>query len=255
MKIASWNINSINARLPHVLDWLEKHKPDALFLQEIKCQNDNFPYLELEAKGYYCHVKGQKSYNGVAILTKQKTDLILDDLPGDETDEQARFLDITYQDIRLINIYLPNGNGGDDKYAYKLSWMNRLKNHLNTLLKNNISFVIGGDFNVIPTAQDCYNPKAWEEDALFKLETRQKFREMLYLGLTDAFRVFEQGGHHYTFWDYQQGRWMKDEGIRIDHFLTSPVMTDKLTHCHIDREPRGQTKASDHTPIVLEIAA
>jgi exodeoxyribonuclease-3 len=253
MKVASWNINSINARLLNVLEWLDEQSPDILFLQEIKCQNDNFPYLELEEKGYQCHVHGQKSYNGVAILSKTSSSLVSNQLPGDDQDNQSRFIEVDQNGIRLINIYLPNGNGGDDKYHYKLTWMKRLIIHIDSLIDNETPFLIGGDFNVIPTENDCYNPKAWENDAAFKLDTRKRFRELIHMGLTDAFRVFNQNTHQYTFWDYQKGRWMKDEGIRIDHFLTSPSITDKLVSCVIDRKPRGQTKASDHTPILVEI--
>lgn len=253
MKIASWNINSINARLHHVLDWLEEHKPDFLFLQELKSQEENFPHEALEQAGYISHAVCQKSYNGVAILTPHKEAQIAHDhLPGNENDEQARFISLDYKGMRFINIYLPNGNGGEEKYSYKLDWMDRLYKHAGSLLQNDTPFIIGGDFNVIPKAEDCYNENAWIDDALYKLPTRQSFRKILHLGLTDAYRVFDQKAGQYTFWDYQGGCWQKDQGIRIDHFLTSPKMTDKLKNCLIDKVPRGKEKASDHTPIIVE---
>ncbi len=253
MKVASWNINSINARLHHVCNWLEEHKPDFLFLQELKSQEENFPYAALEDLGYKAHAVCQKSYNGVAILTPHNDATIIDTtLPGDKEDEQARFINVSYKNVSYINIYLPNGNGEEEKYLYKLKWMERLFQYSRNLLDNDSNFVVGGDFNVIPTPEDCYNVNAWLDDALYRLPTRQAFRKFLHAGLTDAFRVFNKDPNQYTFWDYQAGRWPKDEGIRIDHFLTSPKITDRLKNCLIDRAPRGKEKASDHTPIIIE---
>lgn len=254
MKIASWNINSINARLHHVLKWLEEHKPDFLFLQELKSQEENFPYEELKNVGYYAHTVCQKSYNGVAIITPHPdTENISKALPFNEEDDQARFISLEYKNLTLINIYLPNGNGEEHKYTYKLDWMKRLYKHSQCLLAQDKAFLIGGDFNVIPHAEDCYSEAAWTDDALYKLPTRQAFRSLLHLGLTDAFRVFNKDAGQYSFWDYQAGRWPKDEGIRIDHFLTSPKVTDRLKNCLIDKHPRGKEKASDHTPIIIEL--
>lgn len=254
IKIATWNVNSIKARFEHVKRWLEKNQPDLLLIQELK--GVEFPSEKFEEMGYQSHAVTQKAYNGVAILSKDKQEIILDHLPGDDSDEQARYLEIQYGDIRVINIYLPNGNPvteDSEKYPYKLNWMDRLYQRLKELREEQIPFVIAGDFNVIPDDKDCHDPKAWEGDALFRLETHQKWRALLNLGLTDAFRVFHHDAEHYTFWDYQAGAWPKNKGIRIDHFLTSPPLTDRIQSCEIDKEPRGEDKASDHTPIILEL--
>jgi len=279
-KIVTWNVNSIKARLEHVKGWLEANQPDLLLIQELK--GLDFPAGEFETIGYHSHAVTQKAYNGVAILSKQPIDVILDHLPGDESDEQARYLEIQYNNIRVINIYLPNGNpvspspsssdliGGSlkaqtdplvkpkgdnisDKYTYKLSWMDRLYNRLKQLREEQIPFVIGGDFNVIPADADCHDPAAWRGDAAFRPETHAKWQALLNLGLYDAFRIVNHDAGQYSFWDYQRGAWQKDNGIRIDHFLLSPPLTDRLIHCHIDKAPRGAEKASDHTPVILEI--
>ncbi len=253
MKIASWNVNSIKARKEHVLRWLAANSVDVLMIQELK--GEAFPEEDFKEAGYHALWAGQKAYNGVAILSKTKAKLVLDKLPGDESDEQARYLEIEYKDTRMINIYAPNGNPAPGpKYDYKLAWMERLYAHLKKLREAEIPFLIGGDFNVIPEDKDCHNPKAWKEDALFKPETLSAFRSLLYLGLTDAFRTFNREAEQYTFWDYQAGAWPKNHGIRIDHFLTSPAITDRLKNCVIDPAPRGEEKASDHTPIVVEVS-
>ena len=252
LKIVTWNVNSIKACLEHVKGWLEDNQPDLLLIQELK--GLDFPAGEFEAIGYHSQAVTQKAYNGVAILSKQPVTVILDHLPGDETDEQARYLEIDYNNIRIINIYLPNGNPVDtDKYTYKLSWMGRLYNRLKQLRNEQIPFVIGGDFNVIPADEDCHDPAAWRGDAAFRPETHAKWQALLNLGLYDAFRIVNQNAGQYSFWDYQRGAWQKDNGIRIDHFLLSPPITDKLINCHIDKAPRGAEKASDHTPVILEI--
>lgn len=254
MIIASWNVNSITARLQHVLSWLKTQAPDVLLLQELKTIEDNFPHMEFSALGYHTAVFGQKSWNGVAILSKHPITDIQKGLPGDTSDEQARYIEATVNDIRVASIYLPNGNPVDtDKYPYKLKWMDRLYTHVQTLLAQELPVVLGGDYNIIPEDKDCYNPKAWQEDALFRLESRQKFRKLIHLGLTDAFRVNNHDAHQYTFWDYQGGAWQNNAGIRIDHFLLSPQSADLLEECFIDTAPRGLEKASDHTPIVIKI--
>lgn len=255
MKIATWNVNSIKARSAHVKRWLENNQPDLLLIQELK--GLEFPSDIFKEIGYQSEAVTQKAYNGVAILSKNKQEVILDHLPGDERDEQARYLEIQYQGIRVINIYLPNGNPvatDSEKYPYKLAWMDRLYNRLKQLREDHIPFVIAGDFNVIPHDEDCHDPKAWEGDALFRLETHQKWRALLNVGLTDAFRICNENSDHYTFWDYQRGAWPQNKGIRIDHFLTSPTLTDKVLNCTIDKHPRGEEKASDHTPIILELS-
>lgn len=255
MRIATWNVNSVKARLPNVLAWLDKAGPDVVCLQEIKCETGNFPAKDFEAMGYEVHAVGQKSYNGVALLSKLPVTDLLTRLPGEPEDEQARYVEGTVAGVRIASLYLPNGNPvGSEKYPYKLRWMDRLKDHAQSLLKQEIPFVLGGDYNVIPEGRDCYDPAAWSEDALFRRETRAKFRDIVNLGLTEAFRALHPTAEHaYSFWDYQAGAWPRDLGIRIDHFLLSPQAADRLVACDIDREPRGQEKASDHTPVVVEL--
>ena len=248
MKIATWNVNSIRARLHHVDAWLDRHKPDLLMMQELK--SETFPADHFQAAGYHALAATQKTYNGVATLSRQPMEMILDRLPGDDTDTQARYIEAMIAGVRFINIYLPNGNPVDsDKFAYKLDWMARLYDRLALLRREDRDFVIAGDFNIIPADEDCYNPSAWADDALARPESRAAGRRITHLGLTDAYRVFHAGGGHYTFWDYQAGAWPKNHGIRIDHFLLSPRMADRLQACAIDTEPRGLEKASDHTPI------
>lgn len=265
LRIATWNVNSIKARLPVVLDWVGTVAPDVVLFQEIKCESDAFPRLEFEALGYVCAVHGQKAYNGVAILSKRPLDGATVGLPGaagagpgGTDDGQARYLEAGVDGLRIASVYLPNGNPvASDKYPYKLAWMARLRNHAAALLRTGQPFVLGGDFNVIPTEDDVYDPAGWRDDALFRSETRHAFRSLLNLGLTEAYRALHppEEGPAYTFWDYQAGRWQHDEGLRIDHFVLSPQVADRLTACRIDREPRGREKASDHTPVLLELVA
>lgn len=255
MKIATWNVNSIKARLPNVLDWLKTAEPDVVLLQEIKTVDDGFPRLEIEDLGYDCAVHGQKSYNGVAILSRRGLEDVSAGLPGDDGDEQARYLEATVDGVRVATIYLPNGNPTDsDKYPYKLSWMARLKDRAADLLADERPVVLGGDYNVIPSDDDVHDPVAWQGDALIKPETRAAFREILWLGYTDAFRAKVTTPHKYSFWDYQGGAWQKDHGIRIDHLLLSPQAADRLVDAGIDSRPRGKEKASDHTPVWCELA-
>ena len=254
MKIATWNVNSIRARHDRVLRWLERHEPDVLCLQELKVTEANFPLLSIEAAGYKSAVLGQKTYNGVAILSKHPIEDVARGLPGDEADEQARYIEATIGDLRVAAIYLPNGNPVDsEKYPYKLAWMDRLIAHVrDDLLPVEQPFVLGGDYNVIPADLDVYDPKAWIDDALFRPETRVKFRALVHLGLTEAWRALH-AEHGYSFWDYQGGRWARGEGLRIDHFLLCPRAADRLRACEIDSGPRGKEKASDHTPVWCEI--
>lgn len=253
LKIAIWNVNSLKARLDHVVGWLATHKPDLLLVQELKgLELDTAPFT---AGGYHTQYVGQKAYNGVAIFSRAPATVILNKLPGDDADEQARYLEIDYHGLRVINIYAPNGNPVDsEKFPYKLGWMQRLHDRLAQLRREDVAFVIGGDFNIIPEPRDCYDPRAWENDALFRLESRQSLRALIHLGLTDAFRVYNQQAGQYTFWDYQAGAWPQNKGIRIDHFLLSPTVADRLVNCTIDKEPRGYDKASDHVPVILELA-
>lgn len=250
MKIATWNVNSIKARLPNALAWLESAAPDVVLLQEIKTVDDGFPRLEIEALGYACAVHGQKSYNGVAILSKRGLEDVSAGLPGDDGDDQARYIEATVAGVRVTSIYLPNGNPADtEKYTYKLGWMRRLKARAEALLATEQPVVLGGDYNVIPTDEDVHDAAAWAGDALIKPETRAAFREILWLGYTDAFRAKDPTPHKYSFWDYQGGAWQKDNGIRIDHLLLSPQAADRLESAGIDTGPRGKEKASDHTPV------
>lgn len=254
IKIATWNVNSINQRLEAVTAWLAQHKPDVLLLQELKCTNENFPLAAIEGAGYRAAVHGQKAFNGVAILSPHPIDDVRLGLDGDASDEQSRYMEATVRGIRVACIYLPNGNPVDsEKYPYKLKWFDRLTARARELLATEMPVVLGGDYNVIPEARDCHDPAAWAEDALFRLESRRKLRALLYTGYTDAFRALNDENHQYTFWDYQAGAWQRDHGIRIDHLLLSPQATDRLRSCTIDKTPRGQDKASDHTPIMLEM--
>jgi exodeoxyribonuclease-3 len=258
VKIATWNVNSIKARLSNVLTWLEAAQPDILCLQETKCPAADFPLLEIKSLGYHVETVGQRAYNGVALLSKEKARDIVTILPGappgKEEDEQARYIEATVGDLRVASIYLPNGNPvASDKYPYKLGWMDRLYDHAKALLDSEAPLVLAGDYNICPTDDDVYDPVGWRGDALCLPESRSRFRKLLHLGLTDAFRVFHGEPHLYTFWDYQQGRWFRDEGLRIDHLLLSPQAADRVTACEIDKTPRGREKASDHTPIWCEL--
>jgi exodeoxyribonuclease-3 len=254
MKIATWNVNSIKVRLSHVLRWLESAKPDVLCLQEIKCETADFPSLELKGLGYHAEVSGQKTYNGVALLSREPARDVIAGLPGDASDNQARYIEATVGDVRVASIYLPNGNPANtDKFPYKLAWMGRLAAHAGKLLQSEMPVVLAGDYNVCPTDADVYDPEGWREDALCRPESRAQFRTLLNLGYTDAFRVFHTEPHRYSFWDYQAGRWGRDEGLRIDHLLLSPEAADRLAAADIDKEPRAADKASDHTPVWCEI--
>jgi exodeoxyribonuclease-3 len=255
MKIASWNVNSVKARLGNLLQWLGEAQPDVVCLQETKCLAADFPLLELKGIGYEVECIGQRAYNGVAILSKEKLKDVVKGLPGDPGDEQPRYIEGTIGDVRIASIYLPNGNPvGTDKFPYKLAWMDRLATHAERLLESEAPLVLAGDYNVCPTDDDVYDPVGFRDDALCQPQSRARFRRLLNLGYTDAFRALHSEGHQYTFWDYQQGRWPRDEGLRIDHLILSPQAADRLQSCWIDKTPRGRDKASDHTPILCELA-
>ncbi len=254
LKVATWNVNSIKARLPNLLEWLDAAKPDVLLLQELKCLDEAFPGLEIASAGYEYRTVGQKTYNGVAVLSTQPIAERLRRLPGGEDDEQARYLEVETHGLVLASIYLPNGNPvASDKFPYKLAWLDRLIAHARALLLEERPLILGGDYNVIPTALDCYDPKAWEGDALFRPESRARFRALQALGLTDAFRVLHPDRRAYSFWDYQGGAWQHDLGIRIDHLMLSPQAADRLAASGIDKGPRAREKASDHTPVWCEL--
>jgi len=254
--IATWNVNSIKARLPRVTEWLQEFGPDIALLQELKTTDDTFPRLEIEAAGYHVETVGQKTYNGVAILSKQPIEVRLRALPGDDGDEQARYLEADTGGFRVAALYLPNGNptrdesGGDhEKFTYKLGWMDRLIARGRELLDEGGPVVLGGDYNICPTDEDLYDPIAFADDALCRPESRKRFRALLNLGYTEAFRALNPAPHLYSYWDYQRGAWQKDNGLRIDHLLLSPEAADKLAEVGIDKVPRGKEKASDHTPV------
>lgn len=257
MKIATWNVNSIKARLGHVLSWLTTAAPDVLLLQEIKCQTGDFPTAPFLDIGYSAAVLGQKAYNGVAILSRHAIEDRRTGLPGGDHDEQARYIEATIAGVRVASIYLPNGNPVDsEKFDYKLAWMERLRQHAETLLEGDEMVVLGGDYNVCPTDLDVCDPAAFAGDALCRPQSRAAFRALLHLGLTDAFRArHPDEPRRYSFWDYQNRAWPLDQGLRIDHLLLSANAADRLGRCDIDRAPRGLEKASDHVPVWCEIDA
>jgi len=259
MKIATFNVNSINARLPRILEWFDSAKPDVAVLQEIKCIDEKFPASEFENRDYNFAVHGQKSYNGVAFLSKHPIEDLQRGLPGNEVDEQARYIEalVTPKDrepVRVGGLYLPNGNPAPGpKYDYKMNWMDHLHARAVELLSYEESFILAGDYNVIPQREDVHDPEGWMGDALYRPETHEKFRALLNLGLTDALRQIDPTGIRYTFWDYQKGAWPKDHGIRIDHLLLSPQAADRLKDCNIDRMERDKEKPSDHVPVWVEL--
>jgi exodeoxyribonuclease-3 len=251
--IASWNVNSIKARIEQVKTWLTVHNPDVLLLQELK--GTEFPATLFQELGYQSAAVTQKTYNGVAILSRHPLETISTTLIGDEADSHARFLEAMVQGIRIVNIYLPNGNPlGGEKFAYKLAWMGRLKRQMEIWLESGVPTIIGGDFNVIPEDIDCHKPASWIHDALFQPEPRAVYRALLGLGYTDAFRSLHPGeGGQFTFWDYFRNAFEHNRGIRIDHFLLSPALVQRLEKCEIDKGPRAQERPSDHTPILVEL--
>ncbi len=246
-------MNSIRARMGHVTEWLKQNSPDILLMQELKAPE--FPALIFKELGYESAAVTQKAYNGVAILSRTPIETITTSLLGDETDSHARFLETIVAGMRVINIYLPNGNPiGSDKFVYKLAWMDRLMIQMNSWLSNDVPTIIGGDFNVIPEDIDCHKPSSWMRDALFQPEPRARYREMLALGYTDAFRSLHPGeGGQFTFWDYFRQAFENNRGIRIDHFLLSAGVAERLERCWIDIVPRTKEKPSDHTPILIEL--
>jgi exodeoxyribonuclease-3 len=257
MRIATWNVNSINARLETVLDWFREAQPDAACLQEIKCVDEKFPREPFEAMGYNCAVFGQKTYNGVAILSKHPLSDVRRGLDGEDEDVQSRYLEAVVEGpltVRLASIYLPNGNPvGTEKFAYKLRWFERLIAHARGLLKHEEMLVLTGDYNVIPEPEDCHDPAAWLGDALFQPESRMAFRALKNLGLYDAHELGGEPPHTYTFWDYQAGAWPRNHGIRIDHALLSPQAADRFAGIVTWRDAREKDKPSDHVPVVVDL--
>lgn len=253
MKVASWNVNSIRARMPILRAWLQEVQPDVLMLQELK--GLDFPTEELRELGYHSTAVTQKSYNGVAVLSREPIEVVTTTLAGDVEDSHARFLEVMVSGIRMVAIYLPNGNPiGTEKFEYKMRWMDRLLAEMRAWIADSTPTLIGGDFNVIPTDIDCHKPASWVKDALFQPETKARYAQMLAMGYVDAFRSLhpDQGGL-FTYWDYFRNAFETNRGIRIDHFLISPGLVDRLAGCVIDRAPRVLEKPSDHTPIVMEL--
>ncbi len=258
MKVSSWNVNSVRARIENIKDYLNKFSPNILLMQEIKTEEKNFPFNEFEDLGYHSYVFGQKSYNGVAIISKKKLENVSTDIIKDKL-KQARTISAEFEfkkrKILVINIYTPNGNPVDtEKYDYKKKWLNDLTKVLKKLGQKNENIILSGDFNIIPAAEDVYNAKSFEDDALFRLEIRKKYREILNMGYVDSFRHKYPDTEGYTFWDYMRGAWQKNNGMRIDHFLLSNSLINILKNVSINKTPRGKEKPSDHTPIEIELA-
>ena len=258
MKISSWNVNSVRARIENIKDYLNKFSPNILLMQEIKTEEKNFPFNEFEDLGYHSYVFGQKSYNGVAIISKKKLENVSTDIIKDKL-KQARTISAEFEfkkrNILVINIYTPNGNPVDtEKYDYKKKWLNDLTKVLKKLGQKNENIILSGDFNIIPAAEDVYNAKSFEDDALFRLEIRKKYREILNMGYVDSYRHKYPDTEGYTFWDYMRGAWQKNNGMRIDHFLLSNSLINILKNVSINKTPRGKEKPSDHTPIEIELA-
>lgn len=266
MRIATFNINGVKARLAAATEWLQTSAPDVALLQEIKSQDDAFPRGAFEDLGYNVETHGQKSFNGVAILSKRPIEDVVRGLPGDPEDEQARWIEATISGdeggaIRVCCLYLPNGNpvldaegGWSAKYQYKLGWMARLEARVRALIAEETPAVIAGDFNVIPQPSDAARPEAWVKDALYLPETRAAYRRIVWLGLTDAYRTLRPGAETFSFWDYQAGAWRKNDGIGIDHVLLTPQAADLLRDAWIEKDVRGGEKPSDHTPVGVDLA-
>lgn len=259
MKIATFNINGVKARIEALSTWLTDSAPDVALLQEIKSIDENFPRELIEDLGYNVETHGQKGFNGVAILSKLPLEDVTRGLPGDDDDEQARWIEATVVGeaaVRLCNLYLPNGNPAPGpKYDYKLGWMERLHARAQALLATEMPALMAGDYNTIPQTEDAAKPEAWRDDALFLPQTRSAFRRIVNLGFTDAFRVRTAGPGHYSFWDYQAGAWDRNNGILIDHHLLTPQCADLLRDCWIEKDLRGREKPSDHVPVWVDLHA
>ncbi len=259
MKITTWNVNSVNARIEHLIKFIKEDMSDIYMIQELKCTNETFPFKLIEELNYNCFVNGQKAWNGVAFISKKKINITNYKIPN-YNDENSRFIETEIQlnniknKIKLINIYLPNGNPIEtQKFEYKLEWMEKFYYYIKDLINNNIPIIIGGDFNVIPNDEDVYSPENFKNDACAHPLTRKKFRKLLNLGFTDTVKYFLDGDTNWTFWGYRGGNWQKGNGLRIDHFLTTSEITDSIKKIEVNRKPRGWEKASDHTPVTMEL--
>lgn len=260
MLIASWNVNSIAVRLPHVLSWLEEARPDHLCLQELKCTDDKFPYKEIEAAGYTARVLGEKTYNGVAILSRSTSELVAADLPGSPEPKQSRLIEVLQEGLFILDLYVPNGSEvGSAKYEYKMAWLQALidyikNNHCHGKATVQDRLVVCGDFNIAPEDRDVHDPAAWEGQVLVSEPERAFFRQLLDLGLVDSFRRFEEASGHFSWWDYRQMAFRRNHGLRIDHILVSEPALASLRRSWIDKAPRKLEKPSDHAPVLIELA-
>ncbi|MEG8099370.1 exodeoxyribonuclease III [Candidatus Liberibacter brunswickensis] len=258
LKIATWNVNSIRARIHNLIEWIKDNDPDIICLQETKTDNKTFPFEALQSFNYNIKAHGQKSYNGVAILSKHNPIEVLTKLPGDDIDEQARFIEATFtinsQILRIGNIYLPNGNPVmSPKYSNKISWIKRFLQFASQRLALEEILILAGDYNIIPQPYDCYDPIIWESNACFQLEVRQYFQKLQNIGFTDAIRATHDTNNLYSFWDYFANSWTKNKGVRIDHMMLSPEATSLLHSAQINTKPRGWEKPSDHAPVILSL--
>ena len=259
MKISTWNVNSVNARIEHLLKFIKNDQSDIYLLQELKTIEEGFPKEEIEKIGYSSYINGQKAWNGVAILSKKKINITNKSIPKYD-DPNARFIEAEIKlnqikkKIKLINIYLPNGNPIEtEKFEYKIEWMKKFNNYIKELINKNTPIIIAGDFNVIPTDDDVYSPENFKKDACAHPLTREQYRVLINMGFTDLVKYFIEGKTNWTFWGYRGGGWQKGNGLRIDHYLTTPNITDLVKKIEINREPRGWEKASDHTPVTLTL--
>ncbi len=251
-KIATWNVNSLRVRLPHVQTWMRDVKPDVLVLQEIKMPSEDFPHEEFTEMGYRCVVSGQRTYNGVAILSRYEVQDVVTDIP-DLDDPQRRILCATINGIRILDLYVPNGESVDsDKYKYKLAWLDKVDAYLKSELKQHTSMVVLGDFNIAPENIDTHDPKAWENSVLFSQPERQAFQKMLHIGFKDCFRQLAPTDQAYSWWDYRMNAFRRNIGMRIDHILASDALFAKCKSCHIDKAPRKWERPSDHAPVIAE---
>ena len=252
MKIATWNVNSLKVRLPHVLDWLAASQADILCLQETKLTDENFPAEDIEAAGYRVVYSGQKTYNGVAIISKQEATGVITDVPGLD-DPQRRILGATIGGIRVLDLYVVNGQEvGSEKYAHKLHWLDKVTDYIESQLKEHERFIVLGDFNIAPEDRDVHDPEAWHERILCSTPEREALNKLLALGLTDSFRQFEQEDNSFSWWDYRAAAFRRNRGLRIDLVLTSKALGEAATACSIDKEPRRLERPSDHTPVIAE---
>ena len=252
MKIATWNVNSLKVRLPHVLDWLDASQADILCLQETKTTDENFPASDIEAAGYHVVYSGQKTYNGVAIISKQPATDIITDVPGLD-DPQRRILGATIEGVRVLNLYVVNGQEvGSEKYTHKLHWLEKVTEHISEQLKQHERFVVVGDFNIAPDDRDVYDPEAWHERILCSTPEREALQKIMGLGLTDTFRQFDQDEASYSWWDYRAAGFRRNRGLRIDLVLASQTLADNCRSCTIDKEPRRLERPSDHTPVMAD---